>query len=125
MPKVSESKENGIAFIAVPCPEDVFDTPDAVIMRRKRVAIWKLDQINAFQPGQEAQMYDLFAELIPAWDGVLDVETGKPLPNLSDDPNGLTRLDTEQLAWLSGVLRQTPANLLKKGADPKGGSGLT
>lgn len=123
MPKVTVSKENGIAFITVPCPEEIFDTPDAVVMRRKRIAIWKLDSINAFQPGQEEEMYGIFAELIPEWRGVLDVETGEPLPNLADDPRALTRLDTEQLAWLGGILRRTPANLSKNGADPKGGTG--
>jgi hypothetical protein len=125
MPKVTVSKDNGIAFIKVPCPEEIFDTPDAVVVRRKRIAIWKLDSINAFQPGQEEEMYGLFAELIPEWHGVLDVETGEPLPNLAEDPRALTHLDTEQLAWLSGILRRTPANLVKNGTDPKGGTGLT
>lgn len=118
MPKKTESKTvDGIALIKVACPPEVFDVNDAYIMRRKRVAIWKLDAIAAFQPGQEAEMYDIFAELIPEWHNVLDVETGEPLPNLSDEPNGLTRIDTEQLAWLSQTLRSTPAKLAKGGSS--------
>lgn len=112
MPKESVvTKRNGVALLKVPCPPDVFDVDDAYVMRRRRVAIWKLDAIAAYQPGQEEEMYATFAELIPEWHNVLDVETGEPLPNLRDEPAGLTRIDTEQLAWLSKILRSTPSQL--------------
>lgn len=120
MPKLPVVKTpEGTALLKVACPPEIFDVFDAYIMRRKRVAIWKLDRISQFQPGQEEDMYGLFAELIPEWHNVLDVETGEPLPNLIEDPAGLTRLDTEQLGWLSKMLRATAGQLAS--ASPKSG----
>ncbi|MBK8990163.1 MAG: hypothetical protein IPM39_29550 [Chloroflexi bacterium] len=117
MPKLQKTvTPDGIALLKVPCPEEIFDVTDAYVMRRKRVAIHKLDTIAAFKPGQEEEMYDVFAELIPHW-RVPDVETGESLPDLADDPAALTRIDTEQLAWLAKMLRQTPSQLAS--ASPK------
>jgi hypothetical protein len=106
--------EQQVALIKVPCPVEIFDAPDAYVMRRKRVAIWKLDQLDTIQPGQEEEMYRILADLVPDWK-VYDVETGEPLPPLADDPRGITRIDVEQLAWISRTLRAMPGKL---GADP-------
>lgn len=113
---------DGVALIQVPCPEDVFDVDGAYVMRRKRIAVWKLDAISALKKGEEDKMCQIYADLIPEWEGVLDVETGEPLANLADNPDGLLSLDSEQLTWLSQLLRVSPSQL--SSASPKSGNGL-
>ncbi|MCL4867746.1 MAG: hypothetical protein KJ063_02160 [Anaerolineae bacterium] len=100
-------------LVRIDCPEDIFDVPGAFIMRRKRVAVWKLDSIKAFKPGQEDDLKSLYAELIPQWHGVLDVDNDEPLANLEDDPDGIFMIDAEQLTWLTRILQASPNNLPK------------
>lgn len=124
MPKIGVRKpmtyktDSGVALIRIECPPQIFDVEGAHIMRRKRVAIHKLDAIKALRPGDEGKMYAIFADLIPAWSGVLDVDTGEALPNLTDEPEGLSRLDNEQLGWLTSILQASPSI---GSADPKSG----
>lgn len=116
-------REDGIVLIQVACPEEVFDVGGAFVMRRKRIAVWKLDAIASLKKGEEEKMCQIYADLIPEWEGVLDVETGEPLPNLADNPAGLLSLDSEQLTWLSQLLRVSLSQL--SSADPKFGSAPT
>lgn len=127
MPKlydvVTKSKTaDGIALIRIDCPPDVFDVDGAYIMRRKRVAVYKMDAMRNFKPGQEEQMYEIFADLIPQWNGIVDVETGEPLANLEDEPTGLTKLDNEQLQWLTKMLQASPLAVAERTPHPKYGA---
>lgn len=108
----------GVALIRVECPEEVFDVEGAYIMRRKRVPVYVLDAIKGFKPGQEEELYVLFAKFVPQWSGVVDVETGEPLPDLADEPHGLTKLDNEQLQWLVKMLQASPLAVAAKTPPP-------
>lgn len=105
------------AFVTIDLPEDVFDTSGATIERRKRIAVAKFDQIQALTKDPKAkpeQMYQLLAEMIPRWDGVLSVETDEPLPNPEEDHTVFQWLDmTEQLPWLIEVCQMSPGKLKK------------
>lgn len=127
MPKIGARKpmtyktDSGVALIRIECPPQIFDVEGAYIMRRKRVAIHKLDAIKRLKAGQEDEMYGIFADLVPMWSGVLDVEDGSELPNLSDEPSGLSKLDSEQLGWLTSILQASPSI---GSADPKFGTAV-
>lgn len=105
----SERKQE---LIAVDAPEEIFDVNGATISRRRRVAIQAIDDMKASKTADE--LYQKLAELIPAWNGIVDVDTGEALPSPAEDPKVFGRLDTEQLGWLSGKLLQTPLGDLKK-----------
>lgn len=121
MPKRIEKTitSDGVALIRIECPEEVFDVEGAYIMRRKRVPVYVLDSIKAFKPGQEEEMYALFAKFVPHWDGVVDVETGEQLPDLADEPHGLTKLDNEQLQWVVKMLQASPLQVAAKTPPPQ------
>lgn len=102
-----------VKLVRIDCPAEIFDTEGAYIMRRKRIAIWKLDSIRAFKPGQEDDMARLYADLVPQWHGIVDPDTGQPLDNLADDPKALFQLDNEQVGWLTQMLQVMPGKLPK------------
>lgn len=108
-----------IRFIDIPLPEDVFDVEDAVIIRRKRIPVWRIDELFSIResevPDRTAQLYASAAELIPRWQGVIDCDTGEELANPEDDPSVFSRLDvTEQWPWIMNEgLRYSPNS--KKG----------
>lgn len=87
-------------LIKIECPPDIFDVEDAYVMRRKRVPVYRVDQIR--QAVQSEEAYDALAFIFPEWEGIVDVETGEPMPNPSDDPSVFGKLDRlEQLPWFA------------------------
>ena len=116
-PRPEYTRDMTSKLIQIPCPVDIFDMEDAYIMRRKRIAIYKLDAIKAFKPGQEEEMQAVYAELIPAWHNVIDVDTGEILPNLADEPEGLFKLDMEQIGWLTQMLQASASKYPPKSTN--------
>lgn len=110
---MNESNRERVKLVRVDCPPEIFDVEGAYILRRKRVAVWKLDAVIATKPGQEDQAYKLIAELVPQWHGVVDVDTGENLPNPEDDPSVMSKIDVEQFLWLNEALRILPGKLAK------------
>lgn len=106
-----EHTPNKIALVTIPCPPDVFDVPDASIKRRKRIAVWRMDEIGRCKSTDE--LYPLLKEVIPEWTNVCDAETGEPLPNPKEDHTVFGKLDSEQQRWLSDVLKVLPGKLKK------------
>lgn len=97
-------KTNNPAVIKIELPEEVFDAPDAVIYRLKRVSVARIDALRSAQTAQE--VYKNLAVIYPRWSGVLDSETGEELPSPEADPTVFERLDSlEQLPWLNEQLR--------------------
>ena len=79
----------------------------AFILRRKRVPVHLMDSIRSAT--NEADVFNKVAQIVPEWSGVLDVETGEPLPNPSDDPDVFKQLDLiEQLPWIREQLSTRP-----------------
>lgn len=95
-----------IKLVPIDCPPELFDTNDAYVMRRKRVAVWKLDAIKASKDPNE--VYKIMSELIPEWYRVLDVDTEELLPDPRTDPSVFSRLDNEQLVWMVKILQAKP-----------------
>lgn len=105
------SNERGqrIALVQIDCPPEIFDAPDAYILRRKRCPVAKLDAMKTSKTAEE--LYDHMADLIPQWHNIVDVETGELLPNPEEDPQVFGRIDAfEQLVWLSEKLQVKPSN---------------
>lgn len=102
-----ELKEQRVKLVRFNCPPELFDTTGAYILRRKRVAVWKLDAIKASKDAS-AEVYPMMAELVPQWHGVLDVDTGQPLPHPGVDAAVLSHLDTPQLTWIVKMLQASP-----------------
>lgn len=105
-----------IKYVTIPLPEEIWDVEGATVKRRKRISVARMDDLQDI--AQEAQdpeaLYSNLAELIPSWEGVLDVETGEPLPDPQDDPMVFSRVDiTEQFPWLMELLKMTPGKLKK------------
>jgi hypothetical protein len=110
MPKEHFVKD-AVKVIRVDCPPEVFDVEGAYIMRRKQVAVWKLDTLKAAK--QNDTVSELLKDLVPDWHGVVDVESGEPLPPLSEQPNGWLQLSTDQVAWILETLQSRWNNLPK------------
>lgn len=108
---MNEEKTNSIALVEIPCPPELFETENAYIERRKRIPVWKIDDLKLSKSSQE--MYTKVAPLIPRWVGVRDCETGELLPNPEEDPTVIGRLDMEQQQWLGDTLRMLPGKLKK------------
>lgn len=88
-------------LIDIPLPEAVFDAPDAVAQRRRRVSVETVHAVRRMARVGDPKLYETLADIYPSWAGVLDVESGAALPNPQDDVNAFKRLDyTEQVAWL-------------------------
>ena len=107
---------NEVALIAVPCPPTTFgraEGEEIYIRRRKRIAIWRVDDMQASKTSKE--MYKKLAVLIPEWVGVLDCETEEPLAHPKDDPSVFGHLDFEQMTWLSDIIKVGPGKLKKSG----------
>ena len=55
-------------------------------------------------------VYECLASFFPEWDGIIDVETGEPLANPSEDPSVFGRIDRfEQLPWFAQQIQVRPA----------------
>ena len=103
-------------YVTIDAPEEVWDVEGATITRRKRIAVARLDEMQAIAREREDEkaLYEQLAELIPEWQGILDVETDEPLANPQDDPMVFSRVDiTEQFPWLMDLLKMTPGKLKK------------
>lgn len=87
--------------IQIPLPEELFDAPDAVVRRRKRVSVALVNKIRQLARGAAGEsLWQALADVYPAWEGVCDVDTGEALPNPQEDPLAFIHLDyTEQVAW--------------------------
>lgn len=106
------ASERNRELIAVPAPSEIFDVEGATISRRRRVAIQAIDEMQASKKTDE--LYKKLAEMVPAWKGIVDVDTGEELASPAEDPTVFGRLDTEQLGWISGKLLQAQLGDLKK-----------
>lgn len=109
--EAKEFVKDAVKLVRIDCPPEIFDVEGAYIMRRKRIAVWKLDTIRAFKLGQEDDMARLYADLVPQWGGIVDPDTGQALPSLADDPKALFQLDNEQVGWLTQMLQVMPGKL--------------
>lgn len=98
---------NQIKTITLEAPEEIFDVEGATIERRKRIPLWRVDAMRTAQSSEE--VYEQMAAIFPAWNGIVDVETGEPLPNPEDDPSVFGRLDKmEQMPWLGVQIGTQP-----------------
>lgn len=91
--------------ITVPLPVEMFDVDGATAERRRRVSVQRVNDLHAIRKasGDESDLYAALADIWPRWDGVIDVDTGEPLPNPEDDPGVFRRIDMgDQLGWLVG-----------------------
>ena len=92
-----------VKLIPMNAPESIFDVEGAVIYRRKRVPVWRVDELRTSETPEE--VYSRLANLVPRWEGVVDCETGEPLANPEDDPSVFGHLDSrEQMPWISAQL---------------------
>lgn len=106
---MKEVEKNKVKLVRFDCPPELFDTQGAYIMRRKRIAVYKLDAIKDIRDESD-KVYPLLAELVPQWHGVLDVETGEELPSPEMDATLLAHLDTPQLKWIVKTLSADPGD---------------
>lgn len=106
---MKEVEQNKVKLVRFDCPPELFDTQGAYILRRKRIAVYKLDAIKAIKDESE-KVYPLLAELVPQWQGVLDVETGGELANPETNTDVLKHLDTPQLTWIVKMLSADPGD---------------
>lgn len=107
-----------VTLIRVDCPSATFDLAEGeevYIKRRKRIAIWRIDEINASKSSEE--MYKKLAILIPEWKGVCDCETGDALANPGEDPSVFGHIDFDQMTWLSEIIKAGPGKLRKSGSS--------
>lgn len=101
------SKSNQPKLIELKAPENIFDVEGATIMRRKRIPLWRVDAMRIAESSEE--VYEQMAACFPRWEGIVDVETGEPLPNPEDDPTVFSKLDKmEQMPWLGQQIGTQP-----------------
>jgi len=102
-----------VKLIRIDAPADIFDVPDAYVMRRKRVPVALVDEMAELRRLNKADakdnLYAIMAQVYPEWQGIVDVVTGEALPNPADDAAVFDRLDViEQLPWLGQMMRANP-----------------
>jgi len=111
-----KNKSKSKKMVRIDLPAAVFDVEGAYVMRKKRIAIWRLDAIKECTTADE--VYSLVAALIPTWYGVLDVDTDEPLGDPELDPKVFGHLDAqEQWPWLVGCLQASPKGQASRGPD--------
>lgn len=105
----TNGRDQKVKLVRIDCPPEIFDVDGAHIMRRKRVPVYLVDDIKGSQSSEET--YALMAQLVPRWNGVIDVVTGEPLANPEDDHSVFSRLDViEQIKWIIEVSQKNPKN---------------
>lgn len=102
-------------LIKLKCPVEVFDSEEAYVYRRRRVAIDTIDNLGTDKKDDEIRRE--LALIIPKWEGIVDVETGEPLANPKDDPQVFARIDYDQLTWLRRCLMMSPRHPNVSGPD--------
>lgn len=94
-------------LIGIEAPGAIFDVSDGLVFRLRRVPVALVDEFAGADSGEAACA--VLARIFPRWKQILDVQTGEPLPNPSEDPSVFMRVDAvEQLPWFGEQIRARP-----------------
>lgn len=99
-------KGQGPILVKLELPPEIFDVEGAVIFRRKRIPVEKVDQMRAAKESEE--VYKHMAYFIPKWEGLVDCD-GEPIDaQPADNPDLFGSLDVgEQFPYLVELVKST------------------